>query len=84
MKISQIFSCGTGYHSGIRWIMISRPIPIRLDDETILRLRHAGVTCGLKLSQVIKVAIATQLPHFESGHIRIPKQRCWTRGGVRA
>jgi hypothetical protein len=49
----------------------TRPIPIRLDEETIGRLKGVSEAMGLfNLSAVIKLSIATQLPELESGQLR--------------
>jgi hypothetical protein len=52
----------------------TKPIPVRLDDETIARLQTARQMLGnASMSAVIRFAIYSQLPEIEAGHLRIPQ-----------
>ena len=51
----------------------TRPIPIRLDEETVFRLKRVSGVMGLNnVSAIIKLSIAQQLPSLESGQFRFP------------
>lgn len=56
--------------------MNSKPIPIRLDDETIARLDAAAERFGSNnRSAIIKLAIFNQLPSIERGLIKLSHHR---------
>ena len=52
--------------------MKTRPIPVRLDERTCLRLKRAAEKVGINnVSAIIKLAIANQLPQIEAGFIQL-------------
>jgi hypothetical protein len=49
----------------------TRPIPVRLDERTRIRLRKAATRMGSSTSAVIRFALYQQLTEIESGTIRL-------------
>ncbi len=49
----------------------TRPVPVRLDRDTRLRLQRAARRLGSNASSVIRLAIVNQLPSIERGVIHL-------------
>lgn len=63
--------------------MKSRPLPIRLNQETILRLHRVSQLMGLhNVSAVVRLAICRQLPELEAGRLTFPSVTSGTVVGV--
>jgi hypothetical protein len=63
----------TSYINAIRYAQMKRgpttPIPVRLDDLTLARIRRAAKRMGSNTSAVVRFSVMNQLPQIEGGRI---------------
>ena len=48
------------------------PIPVRMDQSLVARVRRAAKRLGTSSSAILRLSILTQLPKIESGILELP------------